>query len=204
MAKLAIDGAHATARANARAPRATSTHAAHAHLVRVRVVPPVDLHAREGVNVLSLAQLLAARGAVCLCHEDIVAIGLAHDVGIGLLPDGLQPPAPRAPRRVKVDHHQLARLYVLKEGGHIQLWRQLRRRVAALGGAEERLGMLDLARNGGRVAQNAAGRVHARFQDVRRHVLQVCAHDIGNVKRCESARQVVEGDVEVELQLLLV
>ena len=169
-------------------------------LARVRVVPPVDLDRRESVHVLRLAQVLALLPrAVHLSEGDVVALGRLHNLVEGLLPHRREAPAPRAPRRVEVDHHQLL-------GGdrrHEVLLGQLRRNLRHVLRSSPRLGVHELLRVLCRAPQDAPVAVDARLDDVRRHVLEVGAHDIGDIEAGVPARERVQRHIEIDLQLRL-
>mmetsp|Transcript_24549 Transcript_24549/g.60888 ORF Transcript_24549/g.60888 Transcript_24549/m.60888 type:complete len:297 (+) Transcript_24549:858-1748(+) len=174
-------------------------------LVGVRVMPPVHTHCREGVHVLVAAQLLPSRGTVRLRHHHILRVRRSQHVVVRLLPHRLQPAAPRAPRRVEVDQHQLLLLDGVEEALLLELRRDLRRRETRREHA--RLGVLHLLRRleGDAFvrADEATLAVDARLDDVGGYVLQVRAHHVDNVERSEATGQVVDRHVEVDLQLLL-
>mmetsp|Transcript_14021 Transcript_14021/g.28435 ORF Transcript_14021/g.28435 Transcript_14021/m.28435 type:complete len:285 (-) Transcript_14021:102-956(-) len=178
---------------------------AHVALMRMRVMPAVHLHCREGVHVLRVTEVLpASTGAVGLSEEYVVGVRRLHHVHVRLLPHWLQPAAPRAPWCVKVDQHEALLLDCGEEGSLVEIGRYLghfdviRRQALSV----HRLLLLCMPAQRPHAAPLGIG-LDTRLDDVGGDVLEVRAHDIDDVEGGEPARQVVQRHVEVQLQLLL-
>mmetsp|Transcript_6348 Transcript_6348/g.13851 ORF Transcript_6348/g.13851 Transcript_6348/m.13851 type:complete len:237 (-) Transcript_6348:341-1051(-) len=154
-------------------------------LVRDRGVVAVDPDRWECVYMLVLAQFPTRPCAISLAHDNVSRMRSLHHIEVGLFPNGLQSPAPWAPWSIEVDHDQLPR------GGELfeVLLAEFRRHLRYVRDVDRlRLCVLNRFRNVCRASKLLATNANPGLLDVGRDILQVRAHNVGNVNAREPAR----------------